>query len=105
MLGVMLVVGLLAGPAAADEAKKYKVAFLPTDMSMTFASWLADEMAKEFAKYPDLELTTIDSKNVLNDQIANMENCMITTISSFCPSTLRPRTPTWRVTSGRENPS
>ena len=77
LLGVMLVVGLLAGPAAADEAKKYKVAFLPTDMSMTFASWLADEMAKEFAKYPDLELTTIDSKNVLNDQIANMENCMI----------------------------
>ena len=76
LLGVMLVVGLLAGPAAADEAKKYKVAFLPTDMSMTFASWLADEMAKEFAKYPDLELTTIDSKNVLNDQIANMENCM-----------------------------
>lgn len=57
-------------------AKTYRVAFLPTDMSMTFASWLADELSKAFAKYPDMELTTIDSKNILNDQISNMENCM-----------------------------
>ena len=39
LLGVMLAACLLAGSAAASEAKKYKVAFLPTDMSMTFASW------------------------------------------------------------------
>ncbi len=75
LLSVVLVCGVLAGSGLAAD-KKFKVAFLPTDMSMTFASWLADELNKAFAAYPDMELTTIDSKNVLNDQISNMENCM-----------------------------
>ena len=62
-----------AEPASGDT---YKVAFLPTDMSMTFASWLADELTTAFAAYDDMELTVIDSQNVLETQISNMETCV-----------------------------
>lgn len=62
----------------APEAKEgaYKVAFLPTDMSATFASWLAEELNTAFAAYDDMELTIMDSKNVLETQLSNMETCV-----------------------------
>ena len=83
-LSMAMAAGLLAGciPAGAEETTEassgetYKVAFLPTDMSLTFASWLADELTTAFEDYPDMELTVIDSKNVLETQISNMENCV-----------------------------
>lgn len=56
--------------------KVYKVAFLPTDMSMTFASWLARELEIAFKAYDDMELTIIDSKNVLETQISALETCV-----------------------------
>ena len=64
--------------APAPEAKEgaYKVAFLPTDMSATFASWLAEELTTAFAAYDDMELTIMDSKNVLETQLSNMETCV-----------------------------
>ena len=67
-----------ASEAAATESsgETYKVAFLPTDMSMTFASWLADELTAEFENYDDMELTVIDSKNVLENQLGNLEDCV-----------------------------
>lgn len=66
-----------APEAAATEAKDvFKVAFLPTDMSMTFASWLASELQTAFAAYDDMELTIIDSRGVLQDQISAMETCV-----------------------------
>lgn len=61
-----------APAASTDEV--FKVAFLPTDMSATFAAWLASEMETAFEQYPDMELTIIDSKNNLSEQIANLEN-------------------------------
>lgn len=60
--------------ASGDEV--YKVAFLPTDMAATFASWLAEELETAFAAYDDMELTVIDSSNQLEKQIANLETCV-----------------------------
>lgn len=54
----------------------YKVAFLPTDMSLTFASWLGSELTAAFEQYDDMELTVIDSKNQLETQISAMETCV-----------------------------
>lgn len=72
------------GPAPAEDGDDsgassdaaYKVAFLPTDMSMTFASWLADELETAFAEYDDMELTVIDSQNKLETQLSNLETCV-----------------------------
>lgn len=61
---------------AENAGDKFKVAFLPTDMSATFASWLADELTQAFAEYDDMELTVIDSKNVLENQLSAMETCV-----------------------------
>ncbi|MCI8561721.1 MAG: substrate-binding domain-containing protein [Dorea sp.] len=91
MLSVLLVVAMAVTMAAGcgkgdssgasdsgkgDKDGVYKVAFLPTDMSLTFASWLADELTTAFKEYDDMELTVIDSKNVLETQISNMETCV-----------------------------
>ncbi len=65
-----------SGSDEGDKDGVYKVAFLPTDMSLTFASWLADELTTAFEEYDDMELTVIDSKNVLETQISNMETCV-----------------------------
>lgn len=63
--------------ASSDKSEdKYKVAFLPTDMSLTFASWLADELKTAFESYDDMELTVLDSKNQLEMQLSNMETCV-----------------------------
>lgn len=63
--------------APAGETKDvYKVAFLPTDMSATFASWLAEELVTAFEAYDDMELTVMDSKNSLETQLSNMETCV-----------------------------
>lgn len=59
-----------------SKGDKFKVAFLPTDMSLTFASWLADELQTAFKKYDDMELTVLDSKNQLEAQLSNMETCV-----------------------------
>ena len=64
------------GAGDADTGDTYKVAFLPTDMSMTFASWLADELVTAFDEYPDMELTVLDSQNKLETQISNIETCV-----------------------------
>ncbi len=68
-----MLAGWATGASAADAGKVYKVAFLPTDMSATFAAWLSDELKNSFGKYKDMELTVIDSKNSLNTQISNLE--------------------------------
>ena len=60
----------------ASDDKKYKIALLPTDMAATFAAWLAQELEKEVEKYPNMEMTILDSKNVLSTQLANLENCV-----------------------------
>ncbi|SCP99703.1 sugar ABC transporter substrate-binding protein [Anaerobium acetethylicum] len=60
----------------ANGGDTFKVAFLPTDMSMTFASWLADELTTAFKAYDDIELTVIDSKGELETQLSNMETCV-----------------------------
>lgn len=65
-----------AASTAAEKAgsgQKFKVAFLPTDMSKTFASWLATELKTAFGQYSDMELTVIDSKNKLETQLSNLE--------------------------------
>lgn len=90
VLVLMLTAGLIAGcgktktegksdgssSGKSSDGKVYKVAFLPTDMSATFASWLANELTAEFKKYDDMELTVIDSKNQLNTQISALETCV-----------------------------
>ncbi len=65
-----------SGNGTTDSEDTFKVAFLPTDMSKTFASWLADELTTAFKTYDDMELTVIDSKNELETQINNMETCV-----------------------------
>jgi ABC-type sugar transport system substrate-binding protein len=45
-------------------------------MAATFASWLANELTTAFEKYPDMELTIIDSQNNLSNQIAALETCV-----------------------------
>ena len=37
-----------SGKSEGGKDGAYKVAFLPTDMSLTFASWLADELTTAF---------------------------------------------------------
>lgn len=64
------------GKATTDSGKKFRVAFLPTDMSATFAAWLSAELTQEFKAYDDMELTVIDSKNKLETQISNLESCV-----------------------------
>lgn len=55
---------------------KFKVAFLPTDMSATFAAWLSSELTTAFKAYDDMELTVLDSKGQLETQLSNMETCV-----------------------------
>lgn len=76
VVGIVSFTGCGSSEEPAADGDTYKVAFLPTDMSLTFASWLADEMTTAFDAYDDMELTVIDSKNVLENQIANMEDCV-----------------------------
>jgi len=73
-----LAVGMLSGVCTTAQAEEaaYKVAFLPTDMAATFASWLAAELTTAFDAYDDMELTIMDSKNDLQTQISNMETCV-----------------------------
>jgi len=54
----------------------YKIAFLPTDMSATFAAWLAQELENAIEAYPNMEMTILDSKNTLSTQLENLENCV-----------------------------
>lgn len=58
------------------SGKTFKIALLPTDMSATFAAWLAQELQIAIEKYPNMELTILDSKNVLSTQMSNLENCV-----------------------------
>ena len=88
LLAAVMTLGLLAGcgsKGASEEGSTsdggksgdaYKVAFLPTDMSLTFASWLAEELETAFGEYDDMELTVIDSQNKLETQLGNLENCV-----------------------------
>lgn len=79
LLAAGMVTGMMAGAATtvyAEGDETYKVAFLPTDMSATFASWLASELETAFEGYDDMELTVIDSKNNLETQISAMETCV-----------------------------
>lgn len=79
LLAAGMVTGLMTGATAttvAAEEETFKVAFLPTDMSATFASWLASELETAFEQYDDMELTIIDSKNELETQICSLETCV-----------------------------
>lgn len=78
IMGVLLATSLVMGMSmtAAAEAEPYKVAFLATDMSHTFASWLASELETAFAAYDDMELTVMDCKYEVSTQIANLETCV-----------------------------
>lgn len=60
-----------------DSKDTYKIAFLPTDSSATFAAWLTQEIQKECDKRPNYELTVLDSKNALSTQLDNLENCIV----------------------------
>jgi len=64
------------GTEATDSDGTYEIAFLPTDMSATFAAWLAQELQNTVKNYPNMNLTILDSKNVLSTQLANLENCV-----------------------------
>lgn len=76
LLAAGMVAGMMAGATTVHAEDAYKVAFLPTDMSATFASWLASELETAFKEYDDMELTVIDSKNNLETQISAMETCV-----------------------------
>ena len=78
LVAAAMMTGMMTGMSATtvSAADKYKVAFLPTDMSATFASWLASELETAFEQYDDMELTIIDSKNELETQISSLETCV-----------------------------
>lgn len=82
MLSVLLAAGMVTGMTAGMSTtvsaaeEPFKVAFLPTDMSATFASWLASELEQAFDQYDDMELTIMDSKNQLETQISTLETCV-----------------------------
>ena len=78
LVAAAMMTGMMTGISATtvSAADKYKVAFLPTDMSATFASWLASELETAFEQYDDMELTIIDSKNELETQISSLETCV-----------------------------
>ncbi|PXV95504.1 monosaccharide ABC transporter substrate-binding protein (CUT2 family) [Lachnotalea glycerini] len=61
---------------ASTSGDSFKVAFLPTDMSATFASWLATELKTAFETYDDMSLTVMDSKGELETQLSNLETCV-----------------------------
>lgn len=79
IVGIMIVVimaaGMISGCGSQDSQESYKIAFLPTDSSATFAAWLSQEIQKECDKRPEYELTVLDSKNTLSTQLDNLENC------------------------------
>ena len=60
-------------PGAGGDDGVFEVVFLPTDMSHTFASWLASELEQVFEGYDDMNLTIIDSQNQLQNQISALE--------------------------------
>ena len=62
--------------AASDAKGEFEIALLPTDMSATFAAWLAQELQIAVKEYPNMTLTILDSKNTLSTQLANLENCV-----------------------------
>lgn len=62
--------------AASDAKGEFEIALLPTDMSATFAAWLAQELQIAVKQYPNMTLTILDSKNTLSTQLANLENCV-----------------------------
>ena len=78
LMAAAMMAGVMTGGTATtvSAADTYKVAFLPTDMSATFASWLASELQTAFDQYDDMELTVIDSKNELETQISSLETCV-----------------------------
>lgn len=78
LLAAGMVTGMMAGMSTTVSAAEepFKVAFLPTDMSATFASWLASELEQAFDQYDDMELTIMDSKNQLETQISTLETCV-----------------------------
>ena len=78
VIGMIITAGVFAEGQTESAANDgvFKVAFLPTDMSMTFASWLATELETEVENYDDISLTVMDSKNSLATQIANLENAV-----------------------------
>ncbi len=106
LLAAGMMTGLMAGAtvnvSAAEEP--YKVAFLPTDMSATFASWLASELETAFEAYDDMELTIIDSKNELQTQISNLETCVSQNYDYIIllPLSRQQRMTSWRATSQME---
>lgn len=65
-----------SGSSDGEKKDKYKIAFLPTDSSATFAAWLSQEIQKECEKRDNYELTILDSKNTLSTQLDNLENCV-----------------------------
>jgi inositol transport system substrate-binding protein len=98
-MATTLVVGLFAGcgqsttPAATTPAsstpaqtqqtsgnnqsgEKKKIAFIATDLSLTYASWLGQSMEATVKKYPDYELTVLDSEGSLDTQMSQLENCV-----------------------------
>lgn len=92
LMAAAMMAGVMTGGTATtvSAADTYKVAFLPTDMSATFASWLASELQTAFDQYDDMELTVIDSKNELETQISSLETCVSQGYDYIIPLPLEP---------------
>jgi inositol transport system substrate-binding protein len=65
-----------ASASAEPQQTKFKVALLPTDVSLTYASWLTQSFEKYAKNYPNIEFTVLDSKNKVETQLSNLENCV-----------------------------
>lgn len=60
----------------ASGDKTYEVAVLISDMSATYASWLAYSFEQSVADYPQLHISILDCSNDQAKQISNLENCV-----------------------------
>ena len=60
----------------AKSGDKKEIAVLLSDMTATYASWLAQSFEELGEKYPDYNVTIIDNKNDVATQISNLENAV-----------------------------
>ena len=74
LLVAVMALGVFAAGSFAGEKKK--VAFIPTNLAHTYAAWLSQSFDKHVRNYPYMELTTLDSQNKMNIQMAQLENCV-----------------------------
>jgi len=72
VLSLVLVTGVAFGAHAANR----RIAVVLSDLSATYTAWLAEAFNLEAEKYPQYDITILDSRWDVATQIGHLENCI-----------------------------